>query len=118
MNVLKSFEMQQIECPAAKTGEGSWLLADARRVLAHSYIAHIMQAIFNRPMLTNTGIGLFGVEHARANMPSRFLAIFPGFVCRMEDVGGALDPYQAADAGPLRQLLGDARWQWPYCGTT
>ena len=118
MNILKSFETHQIERPAAKTREGTWLFTDARCVLAQSHIAHIMQAVFNGPMLANAGVGLFGVEHARANMPGGFLAIFPALVCHMEDIGGALDPYQAADTGPFRQFFGDAGRQWPHGGTT
>ena len=118
MNVLKFFEVHPIERPASTSREGSWRFTATRRVLAESHIAHIMQAIFNGPMLTNTGVGLFGVEHARTTMPGGFLAIFPALVCHMEDIGGALDPHQAADTGPFRQFFGDAGRQWPYCGTT
>ena len=57
-NILNTIETQEVESEAPEHGEEAGVTTDPAGVLSESHIAHIMQAMFDTPMVADQGGGV------------------------------------------------------------
>lgn len=91
----------QVQRPGAQLSKDTGLASNTAGVFAHGDIAHVVQGVFDQPMVANGVRCGTGGQFAGADIPCDLAAWLPLLERRVEDLGVAANPNQTADAGPL-----------------
>jgi len=101
LDVVVASMAKKVEGPSAQLGKDAGLATNATGIFGKCDVAHMVQGVLDKPMISD-GIGRSrSPEMASADVPRRFAAHLPCGARCVEHLGSALHPDQAADARPF-----------------